>query len=327
MVLVRNENWDQSSDPVRPAYPDKIITEFSVDPNTLDQRMIADQGDDQYALGIDNLQANSFNEVFTDPAYADRSFNELDPYVGYICIDTEKVPNVMHRQAIMVALDRAARRTIYGGDYAGDLADGVIKSNFAGYEPTELWTGLLGQEIPDTGDPEYAKQLIEESGEPMPELTFDYATSPDADKAAGSLVQSLGLAGIKVNLNPIDPASYYTIVFDPDKAHELMTNGWGPDWGNASTIIPPLFRSDGGWNVSRYDNPAFDKKIDDALTTLDPEEQQAKWAALNTEAMEQGVVIPTLFYKAQTMAGSKVVGEYRWAPYGSWNYGTLAVEQ
>ena len=45
-----------------------------------------------------------------------------------------------------------------------------------------MWTDLLGQEIPDSGDPEYAKQLIQESGEPMPAITYSYSQNPDADK-------------------------------------------------------------------------------------------------------------------------------------------------
>ncbi|MEO8330288.1 MAG: ABC transporter substrate-binding protein, partial [Candidatus Nanopelagicales bacterium] len=294
-----------------------------------DERLIADQGDDQYAVGIDYLQSNVLNQVFTDPQFADRAFNYLDPYTSYIAIDTEKVSNPLQRQAIMVALNRAERRTIYGGDYAGEFGDGVIQSNFIGYQPTKVWDGLLGQTIPDTGDPEYAKQLIQQSGEPMPDLQFDYSTNPDADKAAGALVQSLAKAGIKVTANPIDPGQYYGIVFDPAKAGELMAGGWGPDWGNASTIVPELFWSDGGWNLSRYSDPGFDKQVEAALVELDPETQQAMWADLNAQAMKAGTVIPTIFSKSQRMAGSKVLGTYKdfWAPYGSWPYGVMAVEQ
>ncbi|HVQ87569.1 MAG TPA: ABC transporter substrate-binding protein [Actinomycetes bacterium] len=327
LVLVRNENWDKASDPIRPAYPDEIDYEFSIDPNSIDQRLIADEGDDQEAIGIDYMQSNVLNQVFSNPQYADRAFNYLDPYSSYIAIDTNKVSNPLQRQAIMVALNRAERRTIYGGDYAGDLADGVIKSNFLGYEPTQLWDSLLGQSIPDTGDPEYAKQLIQQSGEPMPELQFDYSTNPDADKAAGALVQAEAKAGIKVTANPIDPGQYYGIVFDPDKAGELMAGGWGPDWSNASTIIPPLFASDGGWNLSRYDNPKVDDEIDAALNEIDLTKQAQMWNALNAEIMKDGAVIPTLFTKSQRMAGSNVHGTYpgMWAPYGSWPYGVLWV--
>ena len=59
------------------------------------------------------------------------------------------MPNLKQRQAIAVALDRAQIRTIQGGTYAGDLADGVIKPNLADdYAPSGMWTGLLRPEDP-----------------------------------------------------------------------------------------------------------------------------------------------------------------------------------
>ena len=145
-----------------------------------------------------------------------------------------------HRKALAVCLDRAARRTITGGDYAGALADGLIKDNFLGYEPTGMWTGLLGEEIPDEGNVDFGKQLIADSGEPMPTIRYDYAQSPTADKNASSLVESMGRCGIEVEANPIDAGQYYGIVLDPAKRGALINGGWGPDWGNASTIIPEL---------------------------------------------------------------------------------------
>jgi peptide/nickel transport system substrate-binding protein len=189
-----------------------------------------------------------------------------------------------------------------------------------------MWTDLMGQEIPDTGDPEYAKQLIADSGEPMPPIRYDYAQSPTADKTAASLVESYKRCGINATANPIDSGQYYGIVLDPAKRGALINGGWGPDWGNASTIIPELV-GEGGWNLSDFKDNELNAGIADALTILDPEEQQGAWNELNAEAMSKVPVIPTLFTNLQRMAGSKVVGPFIWAPYGSWNYGTLAVEQ
>ena len=87
--------------------------------------------------------------------------DEFDAYSYYYAVNLSKLPNLKHRQAIAVALDRAQIRTIQGGSFGGDLADGVIKPNLPqDYAPSEMWSGLLGQEIPDTGDPEFAKKLI-----------------------------------------------------------------------------------------------------------------------------------------------------------------------
>jgi peptide/nickel transport system substrate-binding protein len=307
MVLVRNENWDKASDPYRPAYPDKIVVKFGLDASVIDQRMIRDAGEDQQAYMRESLLAADLASVFNDPRYASRRVQNFSPYVIYNCINVEKVPDLKQRQALMVALDRAQIRQITGGKFAGDLADGVIKPNLAlDYAPTGLWTGLLGKSIPDSGDPEYAKQLIQESGKPMPTITYSYGQTPDGDKIAAATKASLEKAGIKVKLNPIEASAYYTTVFDKSRATELMTNGWGPDWPNASTVIPPLFTQAGGWDVSRVNDKAYNAKVDAALSEVDRTKQADMWKALNKEAVQNAWVIPRLFENDQRLAGSKV---------------------
>ena len=71
------------------------------------------------------------------------------------------------------------------------------------------------------------------------------------------MVSSLEKAGIKVKPNRIEVGQYYSIVFDPEKAGQLMWAGWGPDWPNASTVIPELFTPAGGFNLSQVDDKAF----------------------------------------------------------------------
>lgn len=333
MVLVRNENWSKESDDYRPAYPDKIVVKFGLDQAVIDQRIIRDSGEDQQAFMRESLLSADLATVFNDDRYADRRISGQSPYVIYRVINVEKVPNLKHRQAIAVALDRAQLKQIAGGDFAGDLADGVIKPNLAlDYAPSGMWTDMFGQEIPDSGDPEYAKQLIEESGEPMPTITYSYSQNPDADKGAAAIKASLEKAGMTVKLNPIEASAYYTTIFDKDRATELMNNGWGPDWPNASTVIPPLFTMKGGWDVSRVDDKEFNAKVEAALSETDREAQAELWKALNKEAMSQVWVVPTLFEKDYRLAGSKVKsasGE-NGSPYlggfaGSWPYNDMYV--
>jgi peptide/nickel transport system substrate-binding protein len=336
LVLVRNENWSKESDDYRGAHPDRIVVKFGLDASVIDQRMIQDSGEDQTALTLgDTVQPQSLATVFGDDRFAERRTNELDPFVEYFAVNTQKVPNLEQRKAIAVAVDRAQDRTIAGGEFAGDLADGVIKPNLpADYEPSGIWEGLLGQPIPDTGDPEYAKQLIEQSGEPMPTIRYDYPQTPTRDKQAAAVVASLGEAGIKVRPNPIEAGQFYGIVLDPAKAGELIWSGWGPDWANASTIIPELFTPGGGFNLSLADDPEFNAKSDEAKATSDREAQSVLWKELNKEAMANAWAVPLRFRKDQRLAGSKVKaasGEggqiYLWAPFGSWSYGDLYVTE
>jgi peptide/nickel transport system substrate-binding protein len=332
MVLARNPKWDPASDTYRGAFPDNWEVDYGIDPKVIDQRTMTSSGNDSFAIN-NGIEPEQLAVVFkspteANPEYNGRAISTLDPYVRYFAINTQKVPNLKIRQAIAVALDREALRKNAGGDFSGDYADGVIKPNMGqDFAPTGMWDTLLGQKIPDTGDPEYAKKLIAESGEAAPTITFDYPQSPTADKAAAIVVDSLGKAGITAKPNPIEPGQYYGVVFDPEKAHELINAGWGPDWPNASTIIPELFTPTGGFNLSQYDNPEYNKAVDAAKVELDRAKQAKMWQDLNTQAMADVVVVPTRFGREQRMAGKQVGPIYLWPAYGSWPYGQMYAGQ
>ena len=332
MVLARNPKWDAASDTYRGAFPDNWEVDYGIDPKVIDQRTMTSSGNDSFAINL-GVEPEQLAVVFkspteANPEYNGRAISTLDPYVRYFAINTQKVPNLKIRQAIAVALDREALRKNAGGDFSGDYADGVIKPNMGqDFAPTGMWDTLLGQKIPDTGDPEYAKKLIAESGEAAPTITFDYPQSPTADKAAAIVVDSLGKAGITAKPNPIEPGQYYGVVFDPEKAHELINAGWGPDWPNASTIIPELFTPTGGFNLSQYDNPEYNKAVDAAKVELDRAKQAKMWQDLNTQAMADVVAVPTRFGREQRMAGKQVGPIYLWPAYGSWPYGQMYAGQ
>ncbi len=331
MVLVRNPNWSPESDPYRKAAPDRWEIHFGIDPKVMDQRIMKSAGEDAYAIQYGNIEPENLGVIFSDaetptPEFAGRAVSGFDPYSRYYWINVNKVPNVKIRQAMAVALDREAIRLNIGGAFAGEIADGVIKPNIgADYAPTGFWTDFFGKAIPNTGDPELAKQLIAESGEAAPTLVFNFADTPVNQKTAAIVIASLGKAGIKVTPAPLESGKYYSVVFDPEKSGDFGTGGWGADWPNASTVIPPLFTQKGGWDLSQVDDKAFNAKVDAALTELDRATQATLWQALNKEASENVYVIPTFFGLSQTIAGTKVGPVYRWAAYGSWPYGEMSV--
>ena len=333
MTLVRNENWSEAQDDVRKAYPDKWVVQLGLDPKLVDTRLLDPSGDDVFALSREDVQPENLPTVFSDPltvqpAFEGKAAAQLDPYTLYYWIDVNKVSNVKHRQAISVAMDREAIRTAVGGDFVGDFATGAIKPNLgADYADTGLYTGLYGQPIPPEGDPEFAKQLIEESGEPMPELTWNFAESDVAQLHFAALQSSLAEAGITVNPGSLPPGDYYNIVFDPDNEQtgDFGNTGWGPDFPNAATVIAPLYTQVGGWDLSQVEDEEFEAKIQDALATLDRQEQALKWQALDKEAVEKAWIIPTFFGYSQNLTGGQVGPIYRWPAYGSWPYGIMYV--
>jgi peptide/nickel transport system substrate-binding protein len=333
MVLVRNPKWNAASDPVRKAYPDKWEVDFGIDPKIIDQRLMTPSGTDETTVDYGGVQPENLATIFADsktanPDYVGRAFSDYDPYARYYWINVQKVKNVKIRQAMAVALDRDAIRLNIGGAFAGDFADGFVKPNIgADYAPTGFWDSYFGQAVPATGDPVLAAKLIADSGEAAPSLDFNFADTPTNEKTAAIVISSLGKAGITVTPKPLEPGKYYSIVFDPAKAGDFGTGGWGADWPNASTVLPDLFTQKGGWDLSQVDDPQYNADVQTALSTLDRTAQEGLWQALNKTATQNVYAIPTFFGVAQDLAGTKVGGLYRWPAYGSWPYGQMYVTQ
>jgi peptide/nickel transport system substrate-binding protein len=346
LYMDRNPYYDPSTDESgRMAYPDHWKVLFGIDPTVMDQRLMNPNGNDSFAVSYGAVQPENLGTIFADPhtanpAFAGRAFSDYDPYVLYDTIRTDVVTNVQIRQAMGVALDRSALKQNAGGDFSGDYADGFIKPNIGqDYAATHLWdaSGPFGEDVPATGDAALAAQLIADSGVAAPTITYQYISSPVADKAAGIIQDSLQKAGFTVNLSVIT-GNRYACYFDPSCQTELQGTGWGPDWPNASTVIAPLFTLDGGWDISRVgmkganpDPNSPDKDYVDAvhanLGQTDRAAQATEWQRLNTLAGERMFAIPTFFGLAQNIAGDKVGNLYRWGPYGSWPYGVLYAMQ
>ena len=107
-------------------YPDKWEVDFGIDPKVLDQRIMQSAGNDAFAIQYGQIQPENLAVIFDDPEhtnaeYGGRAISGFDPYSRYYWIDVNKVKNVKIRQAMAVALDRAAIRLNIGGAFAGEL--------------------------------------------------------------------------------------------------------------------------------------------------------------------------------------------------------------
>ncbi len=336
LVLVRNENWDKDSDPVRNAYPDSIVYKFALEGAVIDERMIADNGDDQTAVSADGILPENLGTIFDDPRFESRRQDGYDPYVTYTAFNVKQVSCLEVRQAVWLALDREALRTAAGGPYTGDFADGFVKPALAeDYAPGKVVEGLNEDGTPNT---EAAIAKMEEAKTACPDiyelatgegLKFDHGDTPTWAKLVAIWIESLKAAGIVLNSNPIEPSAYYPTVMDPETQGSMSRSGWGPDWANASTVIPELFCDCGGFNLTQNSaDPAyaeFEAGVQAARAETNRGKQGKMWQELNQYVLDQVWAIPGSFTKAQDIWGSKLGNTYRWGPYGSFNFGDLFV--
>jgi len=327
LKLVRNDQW--SADDVRGAYPDTITATMGVDPSVIDQRIIADAGQDQNAIMLDtSVQPESLATALNDPNVKERSVTGLSGFLRYVAMNTSKPPfdNVKVRQAVQFAVNKEAYRTARGGPIAGgDYANTMLIPTINGHQPFNLY------EAPPQGDPDKAKQLLAEAGVTTPlKITFA-TTNVGKGVSTGEAIQAaLARAGIEVTVDQKDPSVYYTEIGDAAKQPEMVTAAWGPDWPNASTVLPPLFdgrqiKQQGNQNFSQLNDPAINKEMDEISAITDLDEQGKRWGELDKKIMELAPVVPILYDKLLLVSGSKVQGDYIHAFYGEYDMASLSV--
>ncbi|MEY3618234.1 MAG: hypothetical protein RL726_932 [Actinomycetota bacterium] len=334
LVLVRNENWDESTDEVREPKVDKIVWQFGLDEAVIDERMLADSGDDKNAIVYGGILPENLQTVFGDDTLKDRRTDGFDGFVTYTMFNVELVSCVEVRQAVWLALDREALRTAAGGPFTGEFAKSFVAPLLAAdYEPAKLVDGLNEDGTPNV---EAAKAKLEEAKTKCPEvharatedgLRFDHPDSDTWKKNIAIWIESLGAAGIKIVDNPIEPSKYYATI-NGDRG-DLMRAGWAADWANASTVIPELFGEGGGFNYHNNEGDGafaeFQAKVDEAKAETDRGAQSKLWKELNQYVIDQVWSIPGSATKAQNLVGSNVRGAYQWLPFGWYNLGGIGL--
>jgi peptide/nickel transport system substrate-binding protein len=311
LTLVRNDQWDQSTDETRTALPDSFEFAFGQDASVVDQRLLVNGAADQNAMTQDvKIQNQSLGRV-NDPQVKDRVVKGPSICVRYVALNMSKpkLKDVKVRQAIEYAVNKKDFQTAYGGPLSSTIVNSAITKETAGYKPVELY------KAPDTGDPAKAKQLLQEAGVSNLALTLATADTANASAAAVGVQNSLKQAGINVTVNTLPGDNYYTTIQNDAQAPELMLAGWCADWPSASTVIPPIFGPDNPItptthntnNFSRYDNKAsWDEMTRIATQVTDPAEAATAWGALNEKIMEDAPIVPTINDGGIYFVGSKL---------------------
>jgi peptide/nickel transport system substrate-binding protein len=344
LVLVRNKNWKQSSDTVRTPYPDRVELRFGLDEQVRDQVILSNSIPS--AVNFDNplpVDRSKFFDTTTGaalPAMAGRAINYSDPYARYLAFNLAKMPCLEIREALYYSSDAKANLDYRGGPaFAGSYATGVISPLLAtDYAPTgEVGPG--NADFMPSGNLAKARALLDVAKTKCPAeyrhatvkgIVIDVLQSATLQDTIPINVAAWAKAGIKVTYNIIK-SGYYPQVQNPTTQSDLSTAGWGADWANASTVIPQLFLTNGGFDLSQNSHDpnyaAFAAQVDTAMKTTDRQAQAALWKDLDKQAMSYFWVLPTIFGKAQFVWGSKVGGGFFWVPQGNPAFGKMWVKK
>ena len=309
-TLTRNPHWTAAADPVRTALPDSVVLQLAQDDSVISQRLIADSGNDQYAISYSFVAPAQLAQVQGNASARSRVVTSDAGSIIYLALNTQKGPlaNPAVRQAFQYAVDRTAFQVASAGTVAlaGPVATTLITPGIAGREVYDLYPTA------PAGDPAKARQLLAQAGFPNGLPTLDFVVSTEnnfADKAQ-AVAAALTKAGIQTKLRTLDYDTWYAEVTANQVSYDLTLASWQPDFPSPNANIEPLYASSeiggGGYNLSRYANPEVDQLIEAAQATVDPAQAGQKWAAVDKRIMQDAPIVPLIYARNSFLHGSKV---------------------
>ncbi|PQZ94799.1 peptide ABC transporter substrate-binding protein [Arthrobacter sp. MYb227] len=306
--LSRNDKWSSATDPVRPSLPDNYEFLFGLDGATIDERMLAVQGDDANAISGGALQAANISRV-QDPKTRERAVVADATCTTYMSLNTTKAPfdDVKVRQAINYAIDKSSLLTAAGGSLLATPANTVMVPTLLGWNDFNIYPSTDNK-----GDIEKAKALLAEAGQSDGfELVLDTRAQPKMQAFSQSVQQSLAKVGIDVKLNVIDTSSYYEVIGTRSQQNDAAITGWCPDWASGQTFLPPLFDGKnifdkGNSNLAQLNDAGVNKRIAEIAAMEDATEANKAYGELDEQIMELAPVVPMLYENGLQLTGPNI---------------------
>lgn len=209
-------------------------------------------------------------------------------------VDTKPFDDVRVRRAMNMAVNREdIVKSIYSGH--AEVFGFPMHPDYVGYfEPLSAMPQAV-QEL-YTYNPAKAKQLLAEAGYPN---GFTFKVQYNAVNGThGDLVQMLAAyydkIGVKLEIQPMEyPAFLSAMTTRTNAPLYLMDNGHT----NPTTTIRKNFVKGQVWNPSQWNDPVFEKKMDDVLLERDEGKRQIMLKVMTREILEKApyVWLPTAY--------------------------------
>ncbi|WP_328780330.1 ABC transporter substrate-binding protein [Streptomyces canus] len=301
-VLVKNENWDPKTDPLRKQYPDKIVVKLKVNAETIDQDV---QAGDAIDLGGTGVQAATQAKVVNDAKLKANTDNTYGGRLVYMAINTQVAPfnNVACRKAVEYAVDKVSVQTAEGGPIRGDIASTVLPPDIPGYQKADVYATTGNK-----GDVAKAKEQLQACGK----TTINTNISARSDRqqeidAATAIIASLKKVGINASLKQYPSGKYFTDYagvpsFDKKQNIGLHMMQWGADWPGGYGFLQQILNggaigASGNTNLSYLDDKQINEALAKAIATEDETARNAQYAAIDKRAMDLAALVPLTYFK------------------------------
>ncbi|MEU3662901.1 ABC transporter substrate-binding protein [Streptomyces sp. NPDC032940] len=301
-VLVRNENWDPKTDPLRKQYPDKIVVKLKVNAETIDQDV---QSGTAIDLGGTGVQAATQAKVVNN---ADLKANTDNTYGGrlvYMAINSQVAPfdKVECRKAVQYAIDKVSVQTALGGPIRGEIATTVLPPDITGYQKADTYATDGNK-----GDVAKAKEQLKACGTTSINTNISARSDrPQEIDAATAIIASLKKVGINASLKQYPSGKYFTDyagvpTFDKKENIGLHMMQWGADWPSGYGFLQQILHGDaigasGNTNLSYINDKQMNEMLEKSIATENETERNALYGQIDKRAMDLATLVPLTYFK------------------------------
>ncbi|GIF78588.1 ABC transporter substrate-binding protein [Asanoa siamensis] len=333
--LVRNDQWDQSTDPNRKALPDAYDVTIGANADDIDNQII--DGSLDVDIAGTGVQPAALSRVLGDPTIKERADNPLSARLNYVSINPNvpALQNIECRKAVEYAADRTTYQTAYGGPQAGgEIATGLLPPQIPGFQKLDVFSAGADNK----GDLDKAKAALQACGSANGfETNIAYRAERPKEKAtAEALQQSLARVGIKLTLKPFPTGDYFALYAGKPSYRNsnnlgLMVNSWAADWNDGFGFLSQIvdgrvIRETGGSSNLSVNIPEVNTMIDQAIAETDTAKRDALWGQIDKRVMEEAVILPGVWAKQVTVRSKNTTNVFVNDAYGQYDYLSLGVQ-
>lgn len=246
LILVRNPNYDQSTDQYRKNYPDKFTWTIDSNADDIFNKVAAGQFEDE----ISSPTPKTIRAYETNPALKPRLLPNVGDRTWYITMNLTQPPfdDIHVRKAMNYIMDKQALRLAWGGPVEGAIATHIVppvlyNNGLANYDPyaTPNEAGDLAKAAAEMKlskyDPGHTGKCTASACKKV--LMIGDVRSVD-NRMIPVIQADAAKIGITFTVRQINGA--YTTIQTTSKNIPISERpGWGKDYADASTFFAELF--------------------------------------------------------------------------------------
>jgi peptide/nickel transport system substrate-binding protein len=318
--LVRNPNWDKSTD-YKPAYVDEYQMPQGNDDTSVSSRKI---------LTGSHMLSGDWSApppILKEATQKYKSQLVLVPAQSWrmVSMNTQLKPfdDVNVRRAVVAGFDRSAMRLARGGVLVGDMPTHYLPPGMAGFEEAGGMKGPGFDFMTDTGKPnpqlaaEYFKKAGYSSGkyEGKEKLLMVGTSEGVAQKAAEVAKENFERLGFNVQLRLVTQDAMYNKFCNVPKAKVAICPNvaWGKDFADGQTILDPTFNGEniipvGNSNWPQLNDKALNAEMNKAKEIADPAERVKAWAEVDKKLTDLAPGVLWIWDKQPLLSSKDVNG-------------------